>query len=63
MPFAAQQMLLRFKTKEEVDRNVSLITIPNENGVGQEDLIIAYQTIASNGDIYAGFYQCRYRGA
>lgn len=43
------------KTKEEVDRNVSLITIPNENGVGQEDLIIAYQTIAGNGDIYAVF--------
>ena len=43
------------KTKEEVDRNVSLITNPNENGVGQEDLIIAYQTIASNGDIYAVF--------
>ena len=43
------------KTKDEVDRNVSLITIPNENGVGQEDLIIAYQTVASNGDIYAVF--------
>ncbi|WP_286783194.1 pullulanase [Streptococcus sp. UBA4344] len=43
------------KTKEEVDSKVKLITVPNENGVGQEDLIIAYQTQASNGDIYAVF--------
>lgn len=43
------------KTKADVDSKVKLITIPNENGVGQEDLIITYQTQASNGDIYAVF--------
>ena len=43
------------KTKADVDSKVKLITIPNKNGVGQEDLIIAYQTQASGGDVYAAF--------
>ena len=43
------------KTKADVDSKVKLITIPNKNGVGQEDLIIAYQTQASSGDVYAAF--------
>lgn len=43
------------KTKADVDSKVKLITVPNENGVAQEDLVIAYQTQASNGDVYAVF--------
>ena len=42
-------------TREMIDQNVSLITIPNENGIGYDDLVIAYQTLASNGDRYAVF--------
>ncbi|MDG3142609.1 pullulanase [Streptococcus suis] len=45
----------RLKTKEDVDQAVTLITQPNANGVTASDLIIAYQTVASNGEIYAVF--------
>ena len=41
------------KTKAEVDQNVTLITQPGKDGVGKEDLILGYQVVASNGDIYA----------
>ena len=41
------------KTKAEVDQNVTLITQPGRDGVGKEDLILGYQVVASNGDIYA----------
>ncbi|MGT2820025.1 pullulanase [Streptococcus intermedius] len=41
------------KTKAEVDQNVTLITQPGKEGVGKEDLILGYQVVASNGDIYA----------
>ncbi|TCD46706.1 pullulanase [Streptococcus sp. X16XC17] len=40
-------------TKAEVDRDVTLITEPNQGSVGNSDHFIAYQTVASNGDIYA----------
>lgn len=45
----------RLGTKEEVEQFVSLISIPGQNGIGKNDLVIAYQTIASNGDRYAVF--------
>lgn len=41
------------KTKAEVDQNVTLITQPGKDGVGKEELILGYQVVASNGDIYA----------
>lgn len=41
------------KTKAEVDQNVTLITQSGKEGVGKEDLILGYQVVASNGDIYA----------
>lgn len=45
----------RLGTKEEVDKNVTLLTIPGQNGIGSEDLVIGYQTVASKGDRYAVF--------
>lgn len=45
----------RLGTKEEVDKSVTLLTIPGQNGIGSEDLVIGYQTVASNGDRYAVF--------
>ncbi|WP_277291213.1 pullulanase [Streptococcus orisratti] len=45
----------RLSTKADVDTNVSLISLPGQNGIGKEDVVIAYQTIASNGDRYAVF--------
>ncbi|MCW6660524.1 pullulanase [Aerococcaceae bacterium NML191292] len=41
-------------TVEEIRNNVSLITTPNDE-VRLHDLVIGYQAIASNGDIYAVF--------
>ncbi len=43
------------KTMADINQKVSLITQPNQNDIKAEDLVIAYQTIASNGDIYAVF--------
>ncbi|MBJ6746090.1 pullulanase [Streptococcus sp. 121] len=45
----------RLGTKEKVDKNVTLLTIPGQNGIDSEDLVIGYQTVASNGDRYAVF--------
>ncbi|WP_449459029.1 pullulanase [Streptococcus suis] len=45
----------RLGTKEEVEQKVSLISIPGQNGIAKNDVVIAYQTIASNGDRYAVF--------
>ncbi|HEP1834762.1 TPA: pullulanase [Streptococcus suis] len=45
----------RLVTKEEVEQKVSLISIPGQNGIAKNDVVIAYQTIASNGDRYAVF--------
>lgn len=42
-------------TKAEVDRDVTLITQAGQDGIQQEDLIMGYQTVASNGDRYAVF--------
>lgn len=45
----------RLGTKDQVDKKVSLISIPGQNGIATNDVVIAYQTIASNGDRYAVF--------
>lgn len=42
-------------SKAEVNRDVSLITDPALGDVAADDLLIGYQSIASNGDIYAVF--------
>ena len=42
-------------SKAEVERDVSLITDPALGDVAADDLLIGYQSIASNGDIYAVF--------
>lgn len=43
------------KTKADVDQKVHLLIQPGQHGIGENDLVIAYQTQASNGDIYAVF--------
>lgn len=43
----------RLKGMDTVDDSVSLITLPGENGIATEDLVIGYQVKATNGDIYA----------
>lgn len=45
----------RLGTKEAVDQQVSLISVPGQNGIATNDVVIAYQAIASNGDRYAVF--------
>ncbi len=45
----------RLGTKDQVDQKVSLISIPGQNGIATNDVVIAYQTIANNGDRYAVF--------
>ena len=42
-------------SKDEVEQNVSLITQPGTDGIEKEDLVLGYQVVASNGDIYAVF--------
>ena len=42
-------------SKDEVEQNVTLITQPSKDGVEKEDLVLGYQVVASNGDIYAVF--------
>ena len=42
-------------SKDEVEQNVTLITQPDKDGVEKEDLVLGYQVVASNGDIYAVF--------
>ncbi|MEE0123579.1 MAG: LPXTG cell wall anchor domain-containing protein, partial [Streptococcus salivarius] len=41
-----------FKSKADVDARVTLLTVPGQDNVAQEDLVLGYQTIASNGDRY-----------
>ena len=45
----------RLKTLADVEQRVSLISQPNQNGVQKQDTVIAYQAIATNGDVYAVF--------
>ena len=47
----------RKTNKADIDRDVTLLSVPKTQtesaGVEEKDLFIAYQTVASNGDIYA----------
>lgn len=43
----------RYDNKKQIDKNVNLIVKPGENGLKEKDLVIAYQSKASNGKIYS----------
>ena len=45
----------RLKSLQDIKERVQLITVPGQNGVEKEDVIIGYQITAPNGDIYAVF--------
>lgn len=45
----------RLKSLEDIKERVRLITVPGQNGVEKEDVVIGYQITAPNGDIYAVF--------
>ena len=45
----------RLKSLQDIKERVHLITVPGQNGVEKEDVIIGYQITAPNGDVYAVF--------
>ena len=45
----------RLKSLQDIKERVRLITVPGQNGVKNEDVVIGYQITAPNGDIYAVF--------
>ena len=45
----------RLKSLQDIKDRVHLITVPGQNGVEKEDVVIGYQITAPNGDIYAIF--------
>ncbi|UJC99590.1 pullulanase [Streptococcus oralis] len=45
----------RLKSLQDIKERVRLITVPGQNGVEKEDVVIGYQITAPNGDIYAVF--------
>ena len=45
----------RLKSLKDIKDRVRLITVPGQNGVAKEDVVIGYQITAPNGDIYAVF--------
>lgn len=45
----------RLKSLQDIKDRVHLITVPGQNGVEKEDVVIGYQITAPNGDIYAVF--------
>ena len=45
----------RLKSLQDIKERVHLITVPGQNGVEKEDVVIGYQITAPNGDIYAVF--------
>ena len=45
----------RLKSLEDIKERVRLITVPGQNGVEKEDVVIGYQITAPNGDIYTVF--------
>ncbi|RRD34074.1 MULTISPECIES: pullulanase [Streptococcus] len=45
----------RLKNLQDIKDRVHLITVPGQNGVEKEDVVIGYQITAPNGDIYAVF--------
>lgn len=46
---------LRLKSLQDIKERVRLITVPGQNGVEKEDVVIGYQITALNGDVYAVF--------
>ena len=45
----------RLKSLQDIKERIRLITVPGQNGVEKEDVVIGYQITAPNGDIYAVF--------
>lgn len=45
----------RLKSLQDIKDRVQLISVPGQNGVEKEDVVIGYQITAPNGDIYAVF--------
>lgn len=45
----------RLKSLQDIKDRVHLITVPGQNGVEKEDVVIGYQITAPNGDVYAVF--------
>ena len=45
----------RLKSLQDIKDRVRLITVPGQNGVEKEDVVIGYQITAPNGDIYSVF--------
>ena len=45
----------RLKSLQDIKDRVQLITVPGQNGMEKEDVVIGYQITAPNGDIYAVF--------
>ena len=45
----------RLKSLQDIKERVRLITVPGQNGVENEDVVIGYQITAPNGDVYAVF--------
>ena len=45
----------RLKSLQDIKERVRLITVPGQNGIENEDVVIGYQITAPNGDIYAVF--------
>jgi len=45
----------RLKSLQDIKDRIHLITVPGQNGVEKEDVVIGYQITAPNGDIYAVF--------
>ena len=45
----------RLKSLQDIKDRVHLITVPGQNGVAKEDVVIGYQITAPNGDIYTVF--------
>ena len=45
----------QLKSLQDIKDRVQLITVPGQNGVEKEDVVIGYQITAPNGDIYAVF--------
>ena len=45
----------RLKSLQDIKERVRLITVPGQNGIENEDLVIGYQITAPNGDVYAVF--------
>ncbi|MTB64052.1 pullulanase [Streptococcus sp. zg-86] len=45
----------KLPSRDEVEKRVTLLTIAGKDGVGKEDLVLGYKTVASNGDEYFVF--------